>query len=111
VGAATRGDTVVAADMIAASRWMLRLAERAGIEEARAAALETEAREIQKCLASAFGRESVVAGMLEKARAEERRIAARRAEAAIITPTKSPDQWVSSDSGSLETSAGSPGIA
>jgi hypothetical protein len=43
VDGASRGDILVAADMVAASHWMLRLAERADAEEARAVTLETEA--------------------------------------------------------------------
>lgn len=113
--AALLGDTQAAADMIAASHWVLRLAKRAGAEEARAAALEAEAFTIREGLARAFGRESVATAMLEKARVEERRMSARRAEAAIITPRLTPamllNQYGSSDSGSGETPAGSPGIA
>jgi len=113
--AASGGDLPAAADMIAASRWVLWLAERAGAEEARAVALETEAAIFRGRLAKAFGRESVAASMLEKAVIEERRMAARRAEAAFITrrltPGKTQDQKSSSDSTSGETPAGSPGIA
>ena len=95
-GVASRGDPLVAADMVAASHWMLRLAERADAEEARAVTLEAEAAVIRDCLARAFGRESAAAAMLEKARGEERRLTARRVEGAIITrridPGKKLDQ-------------------
>ena len=100
-----------AADLAAASRWGLRLAERAGAEEARAGALEVEAETIRPRLARAFGRESAAAAMVEKARVEERRLAERRAEAATIAPRRAPDQPVSSGSEPAGTSAGSPGIA
>jgi hypothetical protein len=100
-----------AAELAAASRWGLRLAERARAEEARARALETEAAAIRPRLARAFGRESAAAAMAEKARIEERRLAERRAEAAVIAPRRTPDQSASSGSEPAGTSAGSPGIA
>lgn len=100
-----------AAELAAASRWDLRLAERARAEEARAGALEAEAAAIRPRLARAFGRESAAAAMAEKARLEERRLAERRAEAATIPPRRVPDQSISSGSEPAGTLAGSPGIA
>ena len=100
-----------AAGLAAASRWGLRLAERARAEEARAGALEVEAEAIRPRLARAFGRESAAAAMVEKARNQERRLAKRRAEAAVIAPRRVPDQSDSSGSEPAGTSAGSPGIA
>jgi hypothetical protein len=79
-------DTLVAADLVARSRWSLSLAERADAEEARAVAMGVEVAALRVCLARAFGRQSAAAAMLEKARVDERRLAARRAEEAIITP-------------------------
>ena len=102
---------VPAAELAAVLRWDLRLAERARAEEAGAAALEIEAEAIRPRLARAFGRESAAATMVEKARVMERRLAERRAEAAIITPRRVSDQSVSSGSDPAGTSAGSPGIA
>jgi hypothetical protein len=111
-GAAAPGARrLAAAELAAASRWGLRLAERARAEDARAEALEVEAEAIRPRLARAFGRESAAAAMVEKARTEERRLAARRAEAAAIAPRRVPDQPVSSGSEPAGTSAGSPGIA
>jgi hypothetical protein len=100
-----------AAELAAASRWDLRLAERARAEEARAGALEAEAAAIRPRLARAFGRESAAAAMAKKARIEERRLAERRAEAATIAPRRVPDQSISSGSEPAGTLAGSPGIA
>ena len=77
---------------MAASRWDLRLAERARVEEARAGALEVEAAAIRPRLARAFGRESAAAAMAKQVRREERRLAERRAEAAVIPPRRAPDQ-------------------
>ena len=119
LGVASSGDRLAATDLVAGSRWVRRLAQRAGAEEARAVALGPEAAVIRECLVRAFGRESVAAAMLHKARGEERRLTARRAEDAIIARRitsstesgKALDQSDSSDSGSDETSAGSPGIA
>ncbi|MEE8454231.1 MAG: hypothetical protein V3R90_05665 [Limibaculum sp.] len=99
------------AELAAASRWDLWLAERARAEEARAGALEVEAAAIRPRLARAFGRESAAAAMAEKARIEERRLAERRAEAATIAPRRVPDQSISSGSEPAGTLAGSPGIA
>jgi len=111
-GAAAPGaGPLAAAELAAASRWGLRLAERARAEEARAGALEVEAEAIRPRLARAFGRESAAAAMVEKARNQERRLAERRAEAAVIAPRRAPDQSDSSSSEPAGTSAGSPGIA
>jgi hypothetical protein len=103
----------VAAELAAVSRWDLRLAERARVEEARAMELEAEAAAIRLRLARAFGRESAAAAMAENARIEERRQTAVRAEAAVIAPepARVQDQPVSSGSEPVEISAGSPGIA
>jgi phage terminase Nu1 subunit (DNA packaging protein) len=114
--AAMRGDgRQVAADLAAAARWGLRLAERARAEEARAMELEAEAEAIRPCLARASGRESAAEAMAENARVEERRLAAVRAEAVVITPASAPaqvlDHPASSGSKPGEISAGSPGIA
>ncbi len=87
------------------------MVERARAEEARAGALEVEADAIRPRLARAFGRESAAAAMAEKARNQERRLAERRAEAAVIAPRRTPDQPDSSGSEPAGTSAGSPGIA
>ncbi|MCH8952586.1 MAG: hypothetical protein IID49_10740, partial [Proteobacteria bacterium] len=57
-----------------------------------AAALEVEAAAIRPCLARAFGRESTAAAMAKQVRREERRLAERRAEAAVIPPRRAPDQ-------------------
>ncbi|MFQ5565664.1 MAG: hypothetical protein ACE5EU_04805 [Paracoccaceae bacterium] len=100
-----------AAELAAASRWSLRLAERVRSEEARAGVLEAEAEAIRPRLARAIGRESAAATMLEKARIRERRLAERRAEGAVVAPRRTPDQPDSSDSGTAGTSVGSPGIA
>jgi len=109
--AAPGAGRLAAADLSAASRWDLRLAERARAEEARAGALEEEAEAIRPRLARAFGRESAAEAMVEKARVEERRLAERRAEAATIAPRRVPDQPDSSGSDPAAASAGSPGIA
>lgn len=98
-----------AANLWAVSRWSRRLAQQAGDEDAQAAVLEAEAELIRPRLARAFGRYTVVGAMAEKARAEERHLAQYRAEAAIITPRRTPDQPVWSGSASAVTSAGSPG--
>ena len=110
-GAAPGAGPLVAAELAAASRWGIRLAERARAEEARAGALEVEAETIRPRLARAFGRKSAAAAMVEKARVMERRLAERRAEAATIAPRRAPDQSVSSSSEGAGTSAASPGIA
>ncbi|MCH8169238.1 MAG: hypothetical protein IIC03_15105, partial [Proteobacteria bacterium] len=100
-----------AAELAAASRWDLRLAERARAEDARAGALEVEAAAMRPRLARAVGRESAAAAMMKKVRTQERRLAERRAEAAKIPPRRTPDQSASSGSEAAGTSAGSPGIA
>jgi hypothetical protein len=105
------GASLAVAEMAAASRWGLRLAERACAEELHAIALEAEAKAIRPRLSRAFGREVAATVMAEKARFQERQLAARRAEAAVIAPRPRPDQPVSSTSDSATTSAGSPGIA
>jgi hypothetical protein len=110
-GAAAGAGPLVAAELAAASRWDLRLAERARAEEARAGALEVEAAAIRPRLARAFGRESAAAAMVEKACNRERQLAERRAEAATIAPRRALDQSVSSSSEPTGTSAGSPGMA
>ena len=107
VSGGAAGPELSVAELAAASRWGLRLAERARAEEARARALEAEAEAIRPRLARAFGRESAAAVIVEKARVMERRLAERRAEAATITPRRAPDQSASSGS----RAAGSPGIA
>ncbi len=109
--AAPGAGALAAAELAAASRWGLRLAERARAEEARAGTLEVEAEAIRPRLARAFGRETAAAAMVEKARDQERRLAERRAEAAVIAPRRVPDQSDSSGSEPAGTSAGSPGIA
>ena len=102
----------IAAELAAVSRWDIRLAERARVEEVRAMELEAEAAAIRQRLARAFGRETAAATMAEKARIEERRLAALRAEAGVIAPESArlQDQAVSSGSEPVEISAGSPGI-
>ena len=102
---------LVAAELAVASRWGLRLAERARAEDARAAGLEVEAETIRPRLARAFGRVAAAASMASRAGVEERRLAARRAEGAVIAPRRAPDQPVSSGSEPAGRSAGSPGIA
>jgi hypothetical protein len=116
--AATQGDgRQVAADLAAVSHWGLRLDERARAEEARAMELEAEAAAIRRRLARAVGRESAAAAMAENALAEERRLAAVRAEAAVVAPApapasaRAPDHPASSGSKPVEISAGSPGTA
>jgi hypothetical protein len=99
------------AELAAASRWGLRLAERARAEEVQAGELEVEADAIRPRLARAFGRESAAAAMVQKVRIQERRLAERRAEAATIAPRRALDQSVSSSSEPTGTSAGSPGMA
>lgn len=76
-GATTPGEQLAAAEMIAASRWTQRLAERADTEDARAVVLEAASVAMRECLAGAVGRESAAAAMLEKARGAERRLTAR----------------------------------
>jgi hypothetical protein len=105
------GAPLSAAELAAASRWRLLLAERARAEEARAEALEVEAQAVRARLSRAFGREAAATTMVEKARVKERQLSTRRAEAAIIAPRRALDQSASSESESAITSAGSPGIA
>ena len=105
------GASLAAAELAAASRWGLRLAERARAEELRAMALEAEAEAIRPRLSRAIGREAAATAMAEKARLQERQLATRRAEAAVMAPRPRPDQPVLSGSDSAKTSAGSPGIA
>jgi hypothetical protein len=80
------GGALVAADMVARSRWSTSLAARADAEEARAVAMEAEAAALRVCLARAFGRQSAAVAMLEKAQVDERKLTVRRAEESIITP-------------------------
>ena len=101
------GSPLAAAELAAASCWGLRLAERAGAEEARAEALELEAEAIRPRLSRAFGREAVATAMAEKARIVERQLAARRAEAAIMTPRRVPDQPDQLDQPDQPVSSGS----
>lgn len=114
-GLAPGGGGLAAGDILAASRWVSQLADRAAAEDARAAALEAGAEVIRQRLARAFGRESAAAAMLDKARVDERRMLAHRVEAAIVARRiacdRAPDQPFGSDSGSAGTSAGSAGIA
>jgi len=108
--AAARG--AGAADLAAAARWCLRLAERARAEEARAVALEAEAEAIRGSLARATGCESALDALAEKVRKDERRLAERRAEGAVPPLQRPPGQLsVSSATSSGDDSAGSPGTA
>jgi hypothetical protein len=84
--AASSGEISLVADLAVRLRWDLRLMARAEAEDAQAEVLESEAAKLREILARAFGRESVAAAMVNKARVEERRLIARRAEEAKITP-------------------------
>jgi hypothetical protein len=83
-------DAPAAADLVAVSRWVRRLDQRADDEGARAAALDVEVAVIRDRLARAFGRESVAAELLARAVDEERKLTARRAENASIVRRTAP---------------------
>lgn len=71
-----------ASDMLAAGRWQEHALAGARAADARAREIEEGARPLEQALARTIGRENVVDGMLERARAEAARLAERRAEGA-----------------------------
>lgn len=96
-----------AATLLATAAWRARLLREAAAEEARARDLERAADPLRRSLAQALGRERAAGDLAERARAEGRRAAMRRAEAAAV-PRGQP-RSSSSDASAGET--GSPGIA
>lgn len=94
-----------AATLLAMANWRARLLREANSEEARARDLEQEAEPLRRSLALAVGRERAAGNLAERARAQRRRDADRRAEAGMVPRGQSLSP--ADPSGG----AGSPGIA
>lgn len=95
-----------ASDMARAALWQSHLTARAKVEDQAALAALARAEALRPQVATAMGRESAVANLLERARADEARIAAARQEQAPPRPRTAADEiW---EAGGADQSSSSP---